>query len=84
MIERVEEHTLPLLSCEELELLTRRNEKVLAHAVKKMRRLVAAGPDKISAPQIKRAPTSFFKLLAFFVAWGSEQGVSRLTFGSPE
>ena len=70
----IDEHTLPRLSCDELELVVRRNEKVLAHASKKMRKSVTAGLDNISAPQIKHAPVAFRKLLAFFIAWAAEQG----------
>ena len=75
MVNKVERHVLPMLSPHDLQLLVMRNVRVLVHAVKKMRKGVAAGPDKISAPQIKRAPSRFLNLLAFFVAWASEQGV---------
>ena len=72
---QIEGHALPILSPHELELSTRRNMQVLTHAAKKMRSSVAAGPDAVSAPQIKRAPSGFLKLLAFFAAWATEQGV---------
>ena len=48
---------------------------MLAHATKKMRKVIAAGPDRITALQIKEAPRAFIKLLAFFSAWAAELGV---------
>lgn len=71
----IDEQTLPRLSEGELEQVTMRNESVLTHAIKKMRNNIAAGPDRIAAPQIKEAPRAFLKLLAFFSAWAGELGV---------
>ena len=76
--------TLPCLSAGELEQCTYRNETVLAHAIKKMRKVIAAGPDRIAAPQIKEAPRAFHKLLAFFTAWAAELGVFLGISGKPD
>ena len=52
--------------------LTHKFVPLLVTLVKKLKSDVAAGPDGITADQIKAAPGEFLLALAFFTAWAAE------------
>ena len=69
---RLDDLTPPTLSKEEFEEVARAHEEVLRRCIRRLKNGTSPGLDQISTLQIKLAPDSFVKVLAFFVAWAGE------------